>query len=223
MKQFHKEIQKANQDLQYDELLQLFIEYKETKSQPIRDKIFNSNTKLVFSICKKYKYNTDDVEQLGFLGLLNAINGFDPTKKIRFSTYATRVIINEINNGVNLTSKVIPIPKHYTKKVKEGIISEIHTTNLENIQLENEAQESCIDDKIDSQLFWLMLKELCSEEEINIMIKMYCSEHETKLVQVARSINQTKQATFNKIQRIIERLRANEVFKNNVRFTDDLR
>ena len=67
MKQLHKEAKILNQELQYDEQLKLFFEYKETKSQPTRDKIFNSNTKLVFSICKKYKsYNTEDVEQLMF-------------------------------------------------------------------------------------------------------------------------------------------------------------
>lgn len=40
MKQFHKEVKILNQELQYDEQLKLFNEYKETKSQPIGDKIF---------------------------------------------------------------------------------------------------------------------------------------------------------------------------------------
>jgi len=175
---------------------------------------------LVFSICAKYKnQETDEIQQYGFLGLVNAINGFDTSKKFKFSTYATRVITNEINNGLNLTSKLIPIPKHLTKGVKNGEIIEIQTTDLENIQLENELSDSDIDDKIDRDLFWLSLKELCTEEEVDLLIKLFCSEAETRMIEVARSINKTKQATNNQIQRVIKRLRENEAFKKNIRLT----
>lgn len=223
MKQFHKELNKVQKDLQYSELLELFDAYKASHKQEIKDKIFNANIKLVFSIVSKYKnlkgIGIDEVQHFGFIGLVCAINHFDPSKNIRFSTYATRVITNEINNGLNLYTGVIPIPKHLYKKVKSEEIQQITTSDLESIQLETETTDIDIDKKIDSQIFWQLLHKYCTIEEIDILIKMYCSEHETKLINVARSIGQTKQYTFNKLQKIIKRLKENEVFKNNIRDT----
>ena len=209
--------------MQYSQQLELFEAYKVSPTQEIKDQIFNANIKLVFSIVSKYKdfkgVHVEEAQHFGFIGLVCAINHFDTSKKIRFSTYATRVITNEINNGLNLFTGVIPIPKHLYKKVKSELIQEITTSDLESLQLENQTHESDIDSKIDKQIFWQMLNKYCTEDEIDILIKMYCSEHETKLVNVARSIGHTKQYTYNKLQKIIKRLKENEVFKNNIRNT----
>ena len=223
MKQFHKDLKKVQKDLQYSEQLELFESYKVSPTQDIKDQIFNANIKLVFSIVSKYKdfkgVDIEEAQHFGFIGLVCAINHFDPAKNIKFSTYATRVITNEINNGLNLFTGVIPIPKHLYKKVKSELIQEIKTSDLESLQLENETLENDIDSKIDKQIFWQMINQYCTVDEIDILIKMYCSEHETKLVNVARSIGHTKQYTYNKLQKIIKRLKENEVFKNNLRNT----
>jgi RNA polymerase sigma factor (sigma-70 family) len=216
MKQFHKEVKNISQDISYPELLKLFEQYQETKSQAIRDKIFNSNTKLVFSILTKYKkYNIDDLEQYGFIGLIKSIQNFDPSRNIRFSTYASRCITNEINFGLNLIINLIPIPKHFYKKVKAGEITEISTTELEDIDISNELYEN----GIDKDLFWLLLKQLCTEEEIDILLKKYCSDEEFTLSYIAKSINHSPQYTNMKIKRLINRLKQNTLFKNKIKNT----
>ncbi|KAF2337241.1 sigma-70 family RNA polymerase sigma factor [Flavobacterium daemonense] len=213
MKQFHRELQNINKDLQYIELLQLFEDYKTNKSPAIRDKIFNANLGLVFSICNRYKTpDTDDLEQYGFIGLLSAIDGFDPTKKIKFSTYATTCITNEINTGLNLVKNTIPIPKHYIKQVKDGTLQEITTTDLERVELEIQEAEN----GIDKQLFWFMVNKICTPDEIDLLLKRYCSEQELSLNHIAKSIDQTKQNTHNKLQRAISKLKKNEFFKNKI-------
>ncbi|MHC0441022.1 sigma-70 family RNA polymerase sigma factor [Flavobacterium sp. 3-210] len=213
MKQFHRDIENINKDLQYNNQLQFFEEYKISKSIDIRNKIFNANIGLVFSICNRYKTpDVDDLEQYGFIGMLSAIDGFDPTKKIKFSTYATTCITNEINKGLNLVKNTIPIPKHYIKQVKDGTLQEITTTDLERIDIEMQEVES----GIDKQLFWFMVNKICTPDEIDLLLKRYCSEQELSLNHIAKSIDLTKQNTHNKIQRAISKLKKNEFFKNKI-------
>jgi len=213
MKQFHREIKKVSQDLQYCDLLKLFGEYKSTKSQQIRDQIFYANVKLVFSITAKYKDNLDDVEQYGFIGLINAIENFNPELNYKFSTYATRCIRNEIHNGLNRVSNVIPIPQHMYQKVKAGDLQEITLHDIENFDIETELEEN----GIDKQLFWFMINKLTTDDELDLLLKRYCSDDEMQLKMIAQSINESKQFTHNKLKRIIKRLKKNVFFKNMIK------
>lgn len=64
-----------------------------------RDRIIQHNLRLVAHITKKYHAIPGDAEDLisiGTIGLIKAVNSFDNTKKVRFSTYASRCIENEI-------------------------------------------------------------------------------------------------------------------------------
>ena len=63
-----------------------------------RDKLIRHNLRLVAHIAKKY-YATDTPEDListGSIGLIKAVNTFDPARGIKFSTYASRCIENAI-------------------------------------------------------------------------------------------------------------------------------
>lgn len=64
-----------------------------------RDTIIQHNLRLVAHIVKKYCALPGDAEDLisiGTIGLIKAVNSFDSTKQVRFSTYASRCIENEI-------------------------------------------------------------------------------------------------------------------------------
>ena len=64
-----------------------------------RNKLIEHNLRLVAHIIKKYygtKCEQDDLVSIGTIGLIKAINTFDPDKKIRLSSYASRCIENEI-------------------------------------------------------------------------------------------------------------------------------
>ncbi len=59
----------------------------------------NANLRLVLSVIQRYmgrKENPDDLFQVGCVGLLKAINNFDLTLNVKFSTYAVPMIIGEI-------------------------------------------------------------------------------------------------------------------------------
>ncbi len=64
-----------------------------------RDSFINSNIGLVHSCCKKFVgrgIEYDDLFQVGCIGLIKAVDGFDETRGLCFSTYAVPVILGEI-------------------------------------------------------------------------------------------------------------------------------
>lgn len=83
-----------------------------------RDLVFERNTGLVHSVVHKnfsnYR-NKEDLTQTGYVGLLKAIDTFNPAKGIKFSTYATKCIINEIYNYV-LKDSTVKIPNRYNHR-----------------------------------------------------------------------------------------------------------
>ena len=64
-----------------------------------REKLVNGNLKLVLSILKKFNKHTenmDDLFQIGCIGLLKAIDNFDLSYGVKFSTYCVPMIEGEI-------------------------------------------------------------------------------------------------------------------------------
>lgn len=64
-----------------------------------RDRLIEHNLRLVAHITKKYYAQCDDMDDLisiGTIGLIKAINTYDPEKKVKLATYASRCIENEI-------------------------------------------------------------------------------------------------------------------------------
>ena len=84
--------------LNEDEKKDLFIKLK-NGDQNARDKLAEGNLKLVLSILKRYQNRTDNMDdlfQIGCVGLMKAIDNFDLSHNVRFSTYAVPLILGEI-------------------------------------------------------------------------------------------------------------------------------
>lgn len=65
----------------------------------LRNKFIESNIRLVLSIAQRFKTdrnNADDLFQVGVLGLIKALDNFDVTLNVRFSTYAVPMIMGEM-------------------------------------------------------------------------------------------------------------------------------
>jgi len=63
-----------------------------------RERLINCNLKLVFNLVKRFEGRECDLEdlfQIGTLGLIKAIDKFDPSYQVRFSTYAVPMILGE--------------------------------------------------------------------------------------------------------------------------------
>lgn len=86
--------------LSKEEQLELLNKYSNTKDLNLRNKLVEHNLKLIVSRLHKkfygYKDMFEDLFQLGVLSLIKAVETFDITKDIQFSTYASKCIDNEI-------------------------------------------------------------------------------------------------------------------------------
>lgn len=85
--------------LKNEETVELLNEYKISGSNVTLEKIIMGNMKLILSVIKKFANrcdNQDDLFQIGCIGLIKAINNFDTSFNLKFSTYAVPMIIGEI-------------------------------------------------------------------------------------------------------------------------------
>ena len=119
----------------------LFIKIKEGDEEA-RNTFINGNLRLVLSVIQRFYgrgENADDLFQVGCVGLIKAIDNFDLSQNVQFSTYAVPMIIGEVkrylrdNNSIrvsrsirDLAYKVIQFKERYTKEHgKEPNIEEI--------------------------------------------------------------------------------------------------
>lgn len=94
--------------LTHEEMVKLFESLKEGDNSA-KDKLVEGNLKLVLSILQKYQNrcdNMDDLFQIGVVGLIKAVNNFDLSFGVRFSTYAVFMIEGEIKRYIRDNSKV---------------------------------------------------------------------------------------------------------------------
>ena len=90
-------------------------------SKYARDKLINSNLRLVVDKAKKYigKLEFLDLIQEGNLGLIKAVDMFDPYRGYKFSTYATWWIRQAITRAIHDKARTIRLPVHMYGKFKE--------------------------------------------------------------------------------------------------------
>lgn len=136
--------------LKAEEKEELFRRIKEGDEEA-RELYIKGNLRLVLSVIKRFQSsneNVDDLFQIGCIGLIKAIDNFDTTLNVKFSTYAVPMIIGEIrrylrdNNSIRVSRslrdiayKAIYAKENYLKQhLKEPTIAEI----AEEIGIEKE-------------------------------------------------------------------------------------
>jgi RNA polymerase nonessential primary-like sigma factor len=85
-----------------------------------RQRMIESNLRLVVSIAKHYQHRgipLDDLIEEGNLGLIHALEKFDPERGFRFSTYATWWVRQNIERAIMNQSRTIRLPVHVVKEL----------------------------------------------------------------------------------------------------------
>lgn len=114
--------------LSLEEMLELFNRYHNGDEQA-KEELIKGNLKLVLSVLKSFSGRTldlDDLFQVGVIGLIKAIDNFDLTHQVRFSTYAVPMIIGEIkrylrDNSILRISRSIKDLAYKAMKMKDEL------------------------------------------------------------------------------------------------------
>ena len=77
--------------------------------------LVKANMRLVFHICKYYRYRGvayPDLVQEGTFGLIKAVDKYDPERGFRFSTYASWWIKQSVSRAIAEKSRLVRLPVH---------------------------------------------------------------------------------------------------------------
>jgi len=105
---------KPGPDPQRDEVRRLLREYRTSRDPDTRARLVELNSDLVHFIARRFANRgepLEDIEQVGFLGLIQAIERFDPSLENEFSTFATPTISGEIRRHFRDRSWAVRVPR----------------------------------------------------------------------------------------------------------------
>ena len=110
-----------------------------------RDQYIRGNLRLVLSVIKRFSAtneNVDDLFQIGCVGLIKAINNFNPALQVKFSTYAVPMILGEIRRFLR-DGGAIRVSRSLKDTAYKAIYAREHMTraNLKEPTMEEVAEE----------------------------------------------------------------------------------
>jgi RNA polymerase sigma-B factor len=92
----------------------LFKNYQRTRDPALRERLILAHMNLVRYLARKFANRGEPLEdliQVGTIGLINAIDRFDPHRGIRFATYATPTILGEIRRHFRDRGWAVKVPR----------------------------------------------------------------------------------------------------------------
>lgn len=144
------------------ELLKKF----ESNNEYVKEKLITHNLRLVVYISKKFETpsaGTEDLVSIGTIGLIKAVNTFQPNKNIKLATYASRCIENEILMYLRKTSSQkceisLDEPLNIDWDGNELLLSDVLGSDGEEVGKEVEKED-------EKQLLLTLIDNLCPREK----------------------------------------------------------
>ena len=160
--------------LKAEEKEELFRRIKEGDEEA-RELYIKGNLRLVLSVIKRFSNsseNMDDLFQIGCIGLIKAIDNFDTTLNVKFSTYAVPMIIGEIrrylrdNNSIRVSRSLRDIAYRaiYAKQNPVSLFEPVYTEGGDTLYVMDQ-----ISDKKNKEETWV--ENLSLREAINRLNK----------------------------------------------------
>lgn len=148
------------------------LERLEAGDNSIRDILIERNLRLVVYIARKFE-NTgigiEDLVSIGTIGLIKAVNTFDPSKKIKLATYASRCIENEILMYLRRNNKTRSEVSFDEPLNIDLDGNELHLSDV--LGTENDIISKPIEEQVDRQLLHLAMGMLANREKVIVELR----------------------------------------------------
>ncbi len=181
----------------------------ETGDKTVKNVLIERNLRLVVYIARKFE-NTgvgiEDLVSIGTIGLIKAVNTFDPHKKIKLATYASRCIENEIlmylrRNNKNRSEVSFDEPLNIDWDGNELLLSDVLGT-------ENDIIYKCLEEEVDRKLLNVALQKLNGRERRIMELRFGLQDGAEKTQKEVADMLGISQSYISRLEkRILKRLR----------------
>lgn len=160
---------------------QLVFEGLERGDRQARERMIVHNLRLVIYIAKKFEssaVSVEDLTSIGSLGLIKAVNSFKPSRNIKFATYASRCVENEILMHLRKQSN-----KNVDISIDDALSvdSDGNELNLIDILYTDEYEVSRnMEEESEKQILWQSIQSLDDREKDIILMRFGLNGAEEK-------------------------------------------
>ncbi|MZP28970.1 RNA polymerase sporulation sigma factor SigE [Heliobacterium undosum] len=185
------------------------LEQLEQGDLTVKSILIERNLRLVVYIARKFE-NTgvgiEDLVSIGTIGLIKAVNTFDPLKKIKLATYASRCIENEIlmylrRNNKTRSEVSFDEPLNIDWDGNELLLSDVLGT-------ENDIIYKSIEEEVDRKLLQAAMSKLTSRERRIVELRFGLRDSREKTQKEVADMLGISQSYISRLEkRIIKRLR----------------
>lgn len=174
----------------------------------VKSTLIEHNLRLVVYIAKKFEntgINIEDLVSIGTIGLIKAVNTFEPKKNIKLATYASRCIENEIlmylrRNLKNRVEVSLDEPLNVDWDGNELLLSDVLGTETDMIYKK-------IEGEVEKSLLWQAMHKLSPREKTIIQLRFGLGDIGEKTQKEVADILGISQSYISRLEkRILKRL-----------------
>ena len=188
---------------------QRLIKLAESGDTNAKNKLVEHNLRLVAHVIKKYYSNAsqqEDLISIGTIGLIKAVNTFNPDKKIKLATYASRCIENEILMYLRRNSKVKAEISFYEPLNIDWDGNELLLSDI--LGTENDTVYNLIEDEVDRELLFTAMKNLSKREKEIVQLRFGLQGYKEKTQKEVADMLGISQSYISRLEKkIIKRLK----------------
>ena len=171
--------------------------------------LIERNLRLVVYIARKFEntgVGVEDLVSVGTIGLIKAVNTFNPDKNIKLATYASRCIENEILMYLRRNSKVKAEISFYEPLNIDWDGNELLLSDI--LGTENDTVYNLIEDEVDRELLFTAMKNLSKREKEIVQLRFGLQGYKEKTQKEVADMLGISQSYISRLEKkIIKRLK----------------
>lgn len=184
------------------------------QAEEARSLLIEHNLRLVVYIAKKFDntgIGVEDLISIGTIGLIKAINTYNPVKQIKLATYASRCIENEILMYLRRNSRArmevsIDEPLNVDWDGNELLLSDVLGT-------EEDVISRAMEDEVELLLLGKAIRKLSPREQLIIKMRFGLDENEEKTQKEVADLLGISQSYISRLEKRIMRRLKKEIIK----------